>query len=106
MNMPIKVERQIKLNKYGVDHHKAADGERAGGNVSRREQHAEDGADGEAHRLAGVQYAERGVGADRGLLVARHGGIEAARLVILIAEIFYRLVIEQAVDGLRVRLGI
>jgi hypothetical protein len=101
-----KIERQIKLHEDGVDHHELADGERAGGDVAGGEQHADHGADGEDHRLPGIEHAERGVGLDCRPLVARHGGIEAARLVILVAEIFHSLVVEQAVHRLGVGLGV
>jgi len=101
-----EIERQIELHQDGVDHHETADGEHTAGDVAGREQHADDGPEREDHRLPGIQPPERGIGADCRPLVARHGGVEATRLVILIAEIFDRLVVKQAVDGLGMRLGV
>ena len=101
-----EIQRQIKLHEDRVDHHEVADGEHPTRDIARREQHADDRAEREDHRLPGIQHAERGIGTDRRLLVARHRGIEAPRLELLIAEIFHRLVVEQAVDRLRMRLGV
>ena len=101
-----EIERQIELHEDRVDHHEVADGEHPARDIARREQHADDRAQREDHRLPGIQHAERGIGADRRPLVAGHRGIEAPRLELLIAEIFHRLVVEQAVDRLRMRLGV
>ena len=98
-----EIERQVELYEDGVDHDEVADGERAACHVARRQQHADHRADGEDQRLAGIEQAERAVGADGRPLVARHGGIETARLEVLVAEILHRLVVEQAVDGLGMR---
>ena len=52
-----EIERQVKLHEDRVDHHEAADGEHAVAHVARREQHADDRAHGEDHRLAGVEHS-------------------------------------------------
>jgi hypothetical protein len=49
--------------------------------------------------LRGVEHTERGAAFDRRLLPALHILVVAACLEILVAEILYRLVVEQAVDG-------
>ena len=55
-------------------------------------------AGGDDHGLAEVEHVERHLAADGGPFVAGAGGVEAARLVRLVAEILDRLVVEQAVD--------
>ena len=57
-------------------------------------------------RLAGVQHRQRDPGLDGGLFVFFHRAVVAVGLVLLIAEIFYRLEIQQAVDRLGVGVGV
>ena len=106
INHAHEIERQIKLHQDRVDHDEIADRQHAGAHVARREQHTDDDADGEDDRLPAIQETKRGIGADRRALVARHRGIETPRLVRLVAEILHRLVVEQAIDRLRMRLCI
>ncbi len=73
-----------------------------------RDAHHEHGdhADGEDHRLAGVEHRQRDIGLDAEALVARHRLVVARRLAPLGAEILDRLEVEQAVDRLGVGVGV
>ena len=56
--------------------------------------------------LADIEQRQGAAGADRRRLVAPPADIEAARLVLLVAEILHGLVVQQAVDRLGVGLGV
>ena len=71
-----------------------------------RHHHHRDQADGDDGALADVEQRQGAAGADRGRLVAPAADIEAARLVLLVAEVLHRLVVQQAVDRLGVGLGV
>ena len=99
-----EIERDVELDEVGVDQHEVADRHppgddpRSGHHHDDREPHRDD------RRLADVQKRERHLALDRGALVAREGLFVAPRLVRLVAEILDRLVVEQAVDRLGIRL--
>ena len=103
-----EVQRDIELHQHGVDEHEAADGCATGDDVLRRQHHHDGHADGEDHRLSGIEHGERGIGLRRGLLVARHGAVVARGFPLLGAEIFDGLVVEERIHrlGVGVRVGI
>ena len=79
---------------------------RAGADAADAHHHDAGEAKGEDHRLTGVKHGQRRVGLDAHRLVARHGTVVALRLARLGAEVFDRLVVEQAVDRLGVGVGV
>jgi len=81
-----------------------ADGHGAADNARARHQHGEGHADGDDGALADVQVGQRRLALDGGALIAPERGIEAVGFVLLVTEVFYRLEIQQAVDGLGVGL--
>ena len=99
-----EIERDVELDEVGVDQHEVADRHppgddpRSGHHHDDREPHRDD------RRLADVEERERHLALDRGALVAREGLLVAPRLVRLVAEVLDRLVVEQAVDRLGIRL--
>ena len=101
-----EIQRDVELNQHRVDEHEIADRRPARRDIARDEQHQDRHADGEDHRLAGIEDRERGIGLRRGLLVAFHGAVVARGLPRLGAEILDRLVVEERIDGLRVGVGI
>ena len=68
--------------------------------------HHRDEAGGDDGALADIEQRQRAAGADRRRLVAPAADVVAARLVLLVAEILDRLVVQQAVDRLGVGLGV
>ena len=101
-----EAERQGDLDHVGVDHDEVAHGQGARLHLPGRHGHHGDEARGDDQRLAGVQPGERHGGAGRRVRIARHGDVVARRLAFLGAEVLHRLVVQQAVDGLLVRLGV
>ncbi len=97
-----EIERLVKLDHHGVDQHEIADRLGAGSDFIGAQHHGGGEPDGKDHRLPGIEHAERGIGLDAGIFVARHGAVVALRLALLGVEIFHRLVIEQRVDRLDV----
>ena len=81
---------------------------RPGHDVARRQHHHDGHADGEDHRLAGIEHGERGIGLGRGLLVARHRAVVARGLARLGAEILHGLVVQERIHrlGVGVRVGL
>ena len=74
-----EVERDGELHQQRIDQHEIADRLLAAHHRRARHHHADGHADGEDHALAEIQPGERGPDADRRLLVARHGAVEARR---------------------------
>ena len=101
-----QVERAEKLGEQGVHHH----------HVAGREPPLAPAPDGEAHcachhqigdqRLADIEEGEAGLVLHRGVGIAAHRLAVARRLALLGAEIFDRLVVEQAVHRPRHRAGV
>jgi hypothetical protein len=99
-----KVQRYVQLYQIGVDEHEIAHREATGYHAAsgHRHQHAE--ADADDRGLADVEQRQRALACDGRPLVARERLVEAIRFVMLIAEVFHGLVIQQAVDRARIRL--
>ena len=101
-----EVQRHEELQHQQIDHRELADGTAAREHVVGGHDQADRQRDGEDHGLPGVQNRERGIGFDARLFVERHRLVVALRLAIFGAEVFHGLVVEQAVDGLRVGVGV
>ena len=69
-------------------------------------QHHQGDADGDRAGLRGVQHAQRALRLERHLFPLDEALVVALGLVFLVAEIFDRLVVQQAVDGAAVGLGV
>ena len=95
-----EVQRLVELDQIGVHHDELADGHAAVAHAGRRQQHDQGQADGDDRRLAQVQHVQRHLDADRGALVAGEGMVVALRLMLLVAEILHRFVVDQAVQRL------
>ena len=103
---PEVVEGDEELEQEGVDQHQVPEGHRARHHTLRGEDHQQCHADGDDGGLAEVERRHRGLALDRRVLPAREGAVVAADLVALVAEVLDRLVVDQAVHGLRVGLGL
>ena len=101
-----EVERHGKLEKQRVDEDEVADGLFAALNRKSRHHHHDERTKTEDDALAEVEPAERRPNGDGGLLIARHGGVEALGFHALIAEIFYRFEVEKRVNRLGVGVGV
>ena len=94
-----KIQRLVKLHKVGVHQHEFPHRHLAGQHAARRHQHDHAEADRDDDLLAQVQHVQRHLAAHRGALVAGQCMVETVCLVALVAEIFDRLEVQQAVDG-------
>ncbi len=101
-----EVERLVELDQHGVDHDEVAHRVDARGNALHDHDHAGRQTDGEDYGLACVEDGQRRVGLHARRLEALHRAVVALRLAALGPEILHRLVVEQAVDGLGVGVGI
>ena len=100
------VERHVELDQEGVDRHEVAQGHGVMHDAIARHDHHRGQPDGDDNALADIEQRQGAAGADRRRLVAPPADIEAARLVLLVAEILDGLVVQQAVDRLGVGLGV
>ena len=101
-----KAQGQRDLHHIGVDHDEIANRELARLHAHRAHHHHQDQADGDDDILPDVQRRQRLAGHHRELLVRRHRLVVARGFPAFGVEIFDGFEIEQAVDGLLVRLGI
>ena len=99
-----EIERQIELDQIGVHHHEIAHRRLMRHHRERRHGHQHRDAEGDDDVLADVEPGKADAGLDRRRLVALQREVVAPRLMRLIAEIFDRLVVQQAVDGLGIGL--
>ena len=100
------VQGHVELDQEGVDRHEVAQRHGAGLHAIARHDHDRDQPARDDGALPDIEQRERPAGADGGLLVAAAADVEAARLVLLVAEVLHRLVVEEAVDRLGVGLGV
>ena len=100
------VERHVELQQEGVHGHEIAERHRALNDALARHQHHHGEAAGDDGALAYVEQRQRAAGTDRRRLVAPAADIVAARLMLFVAEVLHRLVVQQAVDRLGVGLGV
>ena len=100
------VQGHVELDQEGVDRHEVAQRHGAGLHAVARHDHDRDQPAGDDGALPDVEQRERAAGADGGLLVAAAADVVAARLVLLVAEVLHRLVVQEAVDRLGVGVGV
>ncbi len=100
------VQRRIKLHEIGIDHDEVADRHGARCDAVGRQQHHGDEARRHDDALPHVERGQRRLRLDRGALVSLERAIEAARLVLLVGEVFDGLVVQEAVDRLGVGLAV
>jgi hypothetical protein len=101
-----QIERLIQLHQDGIAHHERADSELSARDAHGGQYHHETHADRHDHGLAGVQNRKRYLSLDGRAREFVHRFLEAARFVTFVVEIFDGLVVQQAVDGLGVRLAV
>ena len=101
-----EAQRRIQLQQVGVDQHEVAQRVAALGDALGGHPHDQRQARGNDGGLADVQDRQADLAAHGGALVAAERGVEAPRLVLLVAEVLDRLVVQQAFDGLGVGLGV
>ena len=100
------VERLVELQQEGVDRDEVADRHRARDHAGTRHHHHNGEADRDDRALPDIEQRQGSARADRGDLIGPAADVVAARLVRLVAEIFHRLVVDQAVDRLGIGFGV
>src|SRR5256885_341870 len=98
-----EVERDVELDEKAVHQHQVAEGEALRRHAFGHQQHQRRHRNGDDEALADVEQAERSLVLHRRRFVALQVLVVAPRLELLVAEVLHRLVIQQAVDGARVR---
>ena len=101
-----EMQRHVQLDEKGVDQHQIADGHGPLHHALAGHEHENRDADGDDRALAGVQHRQRGLVAHRRLFPGLQRFVVTPRLEAFVAEVFHRFVIEQAVYGAGVGLGI
>ncbi len=101
-----EVEGDEELDQVGVDQHQVAEGHLAVRHALRGQAHHGGDAAGDDEGLAGVEPGQRHLARHRGVLGAAQVGAQAPGFVVLVVEVFHRLVVEQAVDGAGVGGGV
>ena len=100
------VERYVELYEQGVHQHQIPQGEVFVDHALGRKQHQRRHRCSDDKTLPDVQEAERRLGFHGRTFVIAQVVVVAPRLELLVVEILHRLVIEQAVDGAGIGLGV
>ena len=96
----------MELDQQRIDHDEIADGQCARDHTLCRHIHARGETNAEDQGLTGIKHTQGMERPDGGILIFFHRGVEAPLFQSLIAEIFYRLKIEQAVHRFRIGFGV
>ena len=100
INHAQKIQRNIKLDQQRIDQHQIAQGQRARRDTARRAVHQQGQAAGNQQTLGDVEPRQRRGAAHRRCFPALQIFVVALDLEFFVAEIFDRLVVKQAIDGL------
>ena len=103
---PEKIQRDEDLQQEGVDQHQVTDTHLARHHPPGGQPEDQGHAQGDDAALAEVQQGHGGLALDRHLLPGVEGAVITPRLQALVAEILDGLVIDQAIEGLAVGLGV
>ena len=101
-----EIQRLVQLDHHGIDQHEIANRVRAIADTADAHDHHHRQADGEDDALPRVQHGQRHITANRQALIACHGLVVAFGLTPLRTEILDGLVVQQAVDGLGIGIGV
>ena len=106
VNRAQKPQWQGDLHHIRIDHDEIADGKAPVLHPNRRHDHDDDQPDGNDHILPDVQHRQRLPGAHGKAFIGRHRPVIARRFARLGVEILDGFIVQQAVDGLLVGIGI